>query len=236
MNHPAIIRATNKNTKNKQTKNWTTMMYFRSTPAAARSFRRLIDQARPLAPRCSLSTAAAAPDTDTESEELLDLFRVLELPRRFAISEADLKANYRKLMIEFHPDKHSGKSKQEREYADMKASQVTHSFQELKNPHTRAVHLLHLLGNPMDETSKGNLVGNEFLMDVMEIRESVASTPATNLEPIWRETRLKIQQVCEELGAAFEQEDTEKALKISAMLQYWHRIEETIHEKMEVEE
>jgi Fe-S protein assembly co-chaperone HscB len=214
-------------------KNWTMMMMnFRSTSAAARSCRRLIYQAKPLAPRSLSSSVAPA---TAEYEEMLDSFRVLEMPRRFAISEADLKANYRKLMKEFHPDKHSGKSQQEREYVDMKASRVTQAFQELKDPHTRATHLLDLLGNPMDETSKSNLVGNEFLMDVMEIRESIIATPATNLQPLWKETRLKIQQVCEELDDAFEKEDNEKALRLSAMLQYWHRIEETIHEKMEEE-
>ena len=207
------------------------MMNFRSTSAAARSCRRLIYQAKPLAPR-SLSSVVAP---DTESEEMLDSFRVLEMPRRFAISEADLKANYRKLMKEFHPDKHAGKDQQEREYVEMKASRVTQAFQELKDPHTRATHLLDLLGNPMDETSQSNLVGNEFLMDVMEIRESIVATPAANFEPLWKEMRLKIQQVCEELDDAFEKEDSEKALRLSAMLQYWHRIEETIHEKMEDE-
>lgn len=206
-------------------------MNFRSTSAVARSCRRLIYQAKPLAPR-SLSSVVAP---DTESEEMPDSFRVLEMPRRFAISEADLKANYRKLMIEFHPDKHSGKSQQEREYAEVKASRVTQAFQELKDPHTRATHLLDLLGNHMEETSKTDLVGNEFLMDVMEIRESIAETPAAQFEPLWKETRLKIQQVCEELDDAFEAEDNEKALRLSAMLQYWHRIEETIHEKMEDE-
>jgi Fe-S protein assembly co-chaperone HscB len=208
------------------------MMNFRSTSAAAWSCRRLLYQAKPLAPR-SLSSAAA-PD-NTEDEEMLDSFRVMEIPRKFAISEADLKANYRKLMKEFHPDKHAGKALQEREFIDMKAKQVTQAFQELKDPHTRATHLLGLLGNPMEETSNIDLVGNEFLMDVMEIRESIVATPAANFEPLWKETKYKIQQVCEELDDAFEQEDNEKALRLSAMLQYWHRIEETIHEKMELE-
>jgi molecular chaperone HscB len=181
------------------------------------------------------AASSSAVDKDDNVDQVQDTFQLLGLPRKFAISAENLKTNYRKLMTEFHPDKHGNKSSEEKEYIDAKASQVTNAFQTLRHAHTRATHLLDLVGQPMDETSQGNLVGEDFLMDVMEIRESIDSTDATNMKPLWDETQQKIHQVCEKLDVAFNAQDFPEALKLSAMLQYWHRIEVTIHEKMEDE-
>lgn len=168
-----------------------------------------------------------------DSDKTFDSFRVLGVPRKFGLSEDELKQSYRRLMTEYHPDKHSSKTLQDREKVDGMASQITNAFQILRQPHTRATHLLELLGSPMEETSQSDLVGMEFLMQVMELREAVDSTSPASLKPIWDETQQDISHVVEELEAAFEEEDISKSVELSAQLQYWHRIEETIYEKME---
>lgn len=186
-----------------------------------------------------LSSAAQSPPSsesmESTSEELDDSFLVLDLPRKFEIAEDEMKKNYRKLMADFHPDRNAGRSEEEREEAERISTQVTSAYQLLKNPHTRATHLLELLGSPLDETSKGNLVGAEFLMEIMELREDINHTPSTNLEPIYTETKQRIESLCKDLSEAFEENDLGNAMELSAKLQYWYRVEETIYEKMEDE-
>lgn len=67
----------------------------------------------------------------------------------------------------------------------------------------------------------------------MELRETVDSTKPENLKSLWDETQQRINQVLEELDESFEDNDFQKAIKLSAQLQYWHRIETAIYEKME---
>jgi molecular chaperone HscB len=180
-------------------------------------------------------SSAAQPEEEESSSDILDSFRVLGVPRKFGLSEEELKQSYRRLMTEFHPDKHTNKPLPERERVDVIASQVTNAFQILRQPHTRAPHLLELLGTPMEETSRSDLVGMEFLMETMELREAVDSTSPVHLKPIWDETQQHIAQVVEDLETAFDEEDFARAVELSAQLQYWHNIETAIHEKMENE-
>ena len=77
-----------------------------------------------------------------------------------------------KRMTELHPDRHTLKSSDEQNFFRMKASEVTRAYTILNNPHERAVHLMKLLGKPMDESStvrvciifrpRGALNGTDF--------------------------------------------------------------------------
>lgn len=184
--------------------------------------------------RTSSCSSPQRENNDEEKDESsFDSFRVLGVPRRFGLSPEELKQSYRRLMAEYHPDRHTDKPLPERERIDGIAARVTNAFQILKMPHTRATHLLELVGHRMEETSKSDLVGIEFLMQTMELRETVDSTKPENLKSLWDETQQRINQVLEELDESFEDNDFQKAIKLSAQLQYWHRIETAIYEKME---
>eukprot|EP00980_Cylindrotheca_fusiformis_P003324 scaffold746_cov123-Cylindrotheca_fusiformis.AAC.12 len=88
----------------------------------------------------------------------------------------------------------------------------------------------------MDETSSTDLVGMEFLMTVMEVRESVDSASPEHMQPLWQETKLSMEKLMQDLTIAFDEEkDLDKAIELAAQLQYWRRIESTIHEKMNLE-
>ena len=74
----------------------------------------------------------------------------------------------------------------------------------------------------------------EFLVEVMEVQESVQSTPAENMEPLWKETQIHIGSLLDELAEAFDETGDENTAKyIVAKLQYWYRIENLIREKMQ---
>lgn len=137
-------------------------------------------------------------------------------------------------MAEYHPDRHGDTPFVQQHELEDKASAVTAAYETLKEPHTRAVHQLHLLGNPMEEAISGDLVGNAFLMGIMEIRETIAQTTGdTLLKPMLDENQKRIQETCEDLAIAFQTRDLQKALELTARLQYWKRIEETLRDKMD---
>lgn len=71
----------------------------------------------------------------------------------FVISLTDLKTNYKQLMSNLHPDRHTLKSTNEQEHFRHLASQVTRAYSILRTPHERALHLIQLAGKPMEESS-----------------------------------------------------------------------------------
>ena len=55
------------------------------------------------------------------------------------------------------------------------------------------------------------------------------------MKPLWDEAKHNMDEICRELDATFEGDDYEKARELAAKLQYWKRIEELMHEKMELD-
>jgi molecular chaperone HscB len=94
--------------------------------------------------------------------------------------------------------------------------------------------LLQLLGYPIDESSNTSLVGGDFLMLIMELREAVDEANSdAELRPLWKENEVRIDETCLGIGQAIDAGNLEQARKLTAQLQYWNRIDETIREKMD---
>jgi molecular chaperone HscB len=173
-------------------------------------------------------------------------FQLLGLPVSFDVDEKRLKASYLRLMMDAHPDKRHPAATNDRTSLEADtdfgghpaleelASLVTDAFDALQKPHTRALHLLEIHNRPLDESSSTDLVGAPFLMDVMERRETISETSDhVHLQSMWRENKRSIQATCRELTNAFAASDLDRALRLTARLQYWNRIEETLREKMD---
>jgi molecular chaperone HscB len=197
---------------------------------------------------CSSTATARMADDDVDESSLspssssmmVDYFRILNVPQRFAVNEAALKTNYLNLMTQLHPDKHATKAALERHATEELAAQVVEAYQTLRHPHLRATHFLKLVDNPMDESSKGDLVGPEFLLQIMEFRETIedyeqangATKGKSTLQHLMDQAQEEMGLLCTKLDHAFEAKDYDTALVLSAQLQYWHRIEETLHDKL----
>jgi Fe-S protein assembly co-chaperone HscB len=164
-----------------------------------------------------------------------DYFATLNVPRKFAISNDELKQSYHKLMSELHPDRQSQKSSLEQQHAASGAAHVTHAYNVLTQPHERAVHMLELLDRPLEEASGSELVGTEFLMEMMELREDIASAADQEiLVEMMKVNQARMEVLCETLADAFDAADLERALKLTAELQYLNRVDQTLREKIDV--
>lgn len=205
-------------------------------------------------------TTTASFSTDASCAD--DYYALLGISRGFSVDMNVLKQSYRTLMARHHPDlqQHHIQAKTTTASSEDHASQITHAYQTLRKPHTRAMHLLELLGKPIiDDTaelaaSAADLVGPHFLMQILEWRERIDDIPnivergegagysggdgggdggrQNELEPLLNETRHEIESILSQLDIVFDDDDIEQARRLVAQLQYWNRIEETLLEKM----
>ena len=189
-------------------------------------------------PHCRAFAVSTAGDDESDND---DAFRIFGLPRRFSIDEQALKNSYRQLMSELHPDRqphHHPTSSSSPSSTTLSASAVTRAYDRLRNKHTRATHLMELLGRPMEEASSGQLVGSEFLLEIMQLREMVdelgdgSDDRDRELKEQWSQNQARTEETCEQLDEAIQAKDLDKALELTARLQYWNRVEETIRGKI----
>ena len=167
---------------------------------------------------------------------IADRFALLQAERQFDIDEQQLQQQYKLLMAETHPDRHSCSSIDEQEAAADMASQLTDAYAILRAPHLRAVHLLELLGAPLDEDTSGDVLGAGFLMEVMDVRETLedSGSDPTPLATLREDNHRKMSHLCMQLVGAFSAKDLELARSLTAQLQYLQKIEEEIHARMPV--
>jgi molecular chaperone HscB len=137
---------------------------------------------------------------------VVDHFANLGIQRAFALDEAALRADYLRLMAAHHPDRHTRESSVEQAGSADRSADVTRAFSVLSRRHSRAVHLLELLGAPLiEETSGTALLGPEFLSDVMEARSEVddPDTIADRLRQLRTENERSMRAIHVELEDAF---------------------------------
>ena len=100
-----------------------------------------------------------------------DAFHRLGLPRRFALDAAELERAYLTRSRAVHPDYHIAGST-----ADLSASlelsaAVNDAYNTLRDPFTRADHLLAIEGGP--SASEHKQMPQEFLAEMLEAREQI---------------------------------------------------------------
>jgi hypothetical protein len=234
--------------------------------------------------------AAVEDDEDANNKhhhlppDFIDYFDVFHIPHTYDVDFGALKQKYLNLMTLFHPDRQHSLSdvellqKEQQHLSNLSPNDITNAYQMLTEGHTRACHLLEIYGHPILESSpkaegggcgpyngknvanSSELVGMDFLMDMMEWRERIESlalcTPQDGsdgpcscgsddknkeLQDIWNETQA-YQKDCEEQlkllwKDGWDENDTTKiqnVRKLSAQLQYWHRLETALREEMDV--
>jgi Fe-S protein assembly co-chaperone HscB len=189
--------------------------------------------------RISTASSHANGDGYDSNKKGRDAFQIFSLPYKFQIDEDALRATYRSIMKDLHPDmqhQNRGDSLQNQREDAVEAIQamdpsiVTDAYYKLRRPHIRAMHLLELLGYPLQEVA--NELHEEFLLEIMELRHDIEAA-ATDAEPLFDANLQRIAETCRMLHSALEAQNVDAAWKLTGELQYWNRIDETLREKME---
>jgi molecular chaperone HscB len=168
------------------------------------------------------------------SRQVEDHFRVLGLPHKFDINSKELKQTYLEQMELCHPDKFACKSEQERANAEEQSANITHAFKIISHPQTRAVHLLDLLGKPLEEDKDFNLLAPDFLMEVMETREELEAAPsAERMREMREENAQRIEGLVSDLSTSFGVHRLDEARLLTAKLRYAQRVEDEIRDRID---
>ena len=86
-----------------------------------------------------------------------DYFSLFSLPRSFDVDKSALRARYRELQGESHPDRLAAASEAEKLAAVQLSSRLNDAFATLKEPLSRAAYLLELAGVSVAEVSQSDL-------------------------------------------------------------------------------
>lgn len=136
-------------------------------------------------------------------------------------------------MRKFHPDRHTLKSRDEQDAVAEEATKISRGYGVLEDDHERALHLLELSGMPMEENISGDIVGQEFLFEIMELREEVDNASSEiEFKELLIKNKKRMNDTSEKLGAAFAANNLIEAKRLTAILQYWKRIDELIIERL----
>jgi molecular chaperone HscB len=96
-------------------------------------------------------------------------FAVLGVPERYDLPADELEQRYHELSLKLHPDR---APKGERGRALSAATALNDAYRALRSPVGRAEHLLELSGRAIGDNEP---VAQDFLLDVLELRERAAA-------------------------------------------------------------
>ena len=100
-------------------------------------------------------------------------FQQFGLPQSFDVDMAQLDSRYRELQRTVHPDRFANASDQERRISMQQTTQINEGYQVLRDPLRRGRYLLELGGYRFADGQQ-TINDVEFLMEQMELRESLA--------------------------------------------------------------
>lgn len=102
-------------------------------------------------------------------------FAILGVPESYELGIDELERKFRELSLRLHPDRFVKAPAAQRVAALSKSTALNDAFRTLKSPVARAEHLLELGGHPLRE---GERVEQDFLLEILELRESLAEAKA----------------------------------------------------------
>lgn len=166
-----------------------------------------------------------------------DHFQLFGLPQRFALDLEALEGMYRDIQSRVHPDRYAHAGDAERRASMQWSTRVNEAYRTLRNPVTRAKHLLELHG--VDVAFETNTaMPADFLIQQMELRETLESAAqardADALERLGAEItrgRSSLQsQLAESIDA---RKDYAGAAGLVRKLMFLDKLESEIHSAFE---
>lgn len=164
-----------------------------------------------------------------------DYFALFDLPVRFALDVNVLRDKYRALQAKVHPDKFANASTQDKRLSVQYASYVNQAFQALRDPVERGKYLLELKGQAWGDES-ATIKDPAFLMEQMELRETLAELPAEQLSQFLADIGQRMSEQELNLGHLLDGDnvaDLGSARVCVQKLQFLKRLQFEAEEKLE---
>uniref|UniRef100_A0AAV1TI64 J domain-containing protein n=1 Tax=Peronospora matthiolae TaxID=2874970 RepID=A0AAV1TI64_9STRA len=149
-------------------------------------------------------------------------FEMFNIPKNFKLEPRSIEKTYWNLLKRLHPDLYGSKSEFEQELSAANAAVVNDAYKILKTANTRVKYLLSLDGiDALGETAS-TAVNPELLMEMMGIRERIATAANVDvLHDIREELLNRIDDVIKKLDEVYDKDqDLEAAKGYAVELQY----------------
>ena len=162
-----------------------------------------------------------------------DYFTLFDIQQQYALDERALKQQYHRLLTQFHPDRFSNASAQEKRLAVQLTGYINSAYDTLKSPVERARYLLKLQGEEVDlEHQTINDV--EFLTMQMTWREKIENSQGDQqaLHHLEQELTEQFDQLRQYLATLFdetEHPDTQQLKNYMIQLKYFDKLLKEIH-------
>lgn len=147
----------------------------------------------------------------------MNYFAILSLEPSFDLAPAALESAYFAAQRQYHPDRSAGKSAEEKLRAAQKSSDVNEAYNTLKQPLTRAQHLLALAGVTVLDEANSTKPDKALLMEIMELQEAIAEGKNPDIHVL-------IVKCEQDLSEAFAQHDLERAKISTLRLSYLQKL------------
>jgi len=159
------------------------------------------------------------------------LFKILGLEAGYALNLKALEQAYFTAQRACHPDRFVGKSEADRLAAIHQSQRVNDAYETLKNPLTRAEHLLELQGIFVLAEENNHAVPPAVLVEMMELRERIADAGHNGAELAAMVHEIKSLAAMNDgaLNAAFANADYNTAAIETLRLQYLGKAMEEAH-------
>ncbi len=158
-------------------------------------------------------------------------FDIFGITATFNIDLQQLNSTLHLLQKKFHPDNWINHDLSA--MALCASAYINSCYDKLKSPLSRSCVLLELKGYPLD-LAKDTGLPKEFLMEQMEIHENIdeAGNDIVKLEQMEQIIMAKEQSLIRDLEAKFEQQQFANALELTKQLRFYHRLLNTIADKI----
>ena len=163
-----------------------------------------------------------------------DDFKLLGLPRAFALNRDALDAQWKRLQREAHPDRFSSQGTAAQRVAMQWSVRINEAYQRLKDPLKRAAYWCELHGAPIQAHSNTAMPA-AFLMQQMEWREALDEAYTEDaLDALLRDTRATRQTLLDELAHTIDQrQDAPAAAQQVRALMFVERFADEVRQRLE---
>ncbi|XP_073697437.1 iron-sulfur cluster co-chaperone protein HscB [Garra rufa] len=165
-------------------------------------------------------------------EDKTSYFDIMNCEQKFSLDTQKLQKRFLELQRALHPDNFCQKSSKEQEYSEEQSALVNKAYRTLQKPLSRAVYMLELQGVLLEEGTDAS-ADPAFLLEVMEINESLAETRSQDeVSAIGRAVRGKLKDLTEQMNSSLNKGDLLTAKELLAQMKYFTNIEEKVKDRI----